>query len=119
MKSNDIPINNPCFECGQCCQHFRVSFYHGEIASHDHGYVPPELTTPITPHLACMKGTEKGGGKCIALAYSKDGGYRCSIYEKRPSPCREFNIRNEDGQLNPDCLKLRRAIGLPDPDELF
>jgi Fe-S-cluster containining protein len=104
--------DNPCFECGQCCQHFRVSFYHGEIAGTatgtGAGVVPAELTTQITPHLSCMKGTEKGGAPCVALRHSNEEGYRCSIYENRPSPCREFNILNDDGTVNLDCQKLQQ-----------
>ena len=101
-------VDNPCFECGQCCQHFRVSFYHGEIAGTGAGVVPTELTTQITPHLSCMKGTEKGRAPCVALRHSNEEGYRCSIYENRPSPCREFNILNDDGTVNQDCQKLQQ-----------
>ena len=112
-------VTNPCFDCGMCCQHFRVSFYHGEIAGNGTGLVPAELTTQITPHLACMKGTEKGGGACVALRYTAEEGYRCSIYEQRSSACREFNVFNEDGTINRRCQELqeiakqRKQQGLP------
>jgi Fe-S-cluster containining protein len=59
-----------------------------------------------------MKGTESGGKPCIALTHSGEHGYRCSIYQDRPSPCREFNILNEDGTENPACKRLRERIGL-------
>jgi len=59
-----------------------------------------------------MKGTEKGGAPCMALRHSKEEGWRCSIYDQRPSPCREFNIFNDDGTMNADCLKLRKQAGL-------
>ena len=98
---------NPCFECGQCCQSFRVSFYHGEIEGNGTGVVPAQLTSKVNDHLACMRGTEKGGAPCVALRYNAEEGYRCSIYEQRPIPCREFNILNEDGTLNPECQKLQ------------
>jgi Fe-S-cluster containining protein len=112
--------SNPCFECGQCCQKLRVSFYHGEIAADasgiaNHssaGIVPPELTVKLTPHLACMKGTEGGQQGCVALSHDAEQGYRCTIYEQRPSPCRAFNIFEDDGSLNPLCDKLRKAAGL-------
>ena len=67
---------------------------------------------PISPHLVCMKGTEQGGHHCIALEYAPQTGYRCSIYENRPSPCREFNPRNEDGSANLKCNELRQSAGL-------
>jgi Fe-S-cluster containining protein len=86
-----------------------VSFYHGEIVGNGTGVVPGELTTKLTEHLACMKGTEKGGAPCIALRHTEDAGWRCSIYEERPSPCREFNIINDDGTLNEDCQRLQKV----------
>ena len=111
------PINNPCFECGQCCQKLRVSFYHGEVLHLDKGQVigmvPPGLVTQLTPHMVCMTGTESGQQPCVALRHDDERGYRCNIYEQRPSPCREFNIFNEDGSVNPLCDKLRKAVGLP------
>ena len=112
--------SNPCFECGQCCQKLRVSFYHGEIAAdpneaqgnHSTGVVPSDLTVQLTPHLACMTGTETGNQGCVALSHDAEQGYRCTIYDQRPSPCRDFNIFEEDGSLNPLCDKLRKAAGL-------
>ena len=98
---------NPCFECGMCCQQFRVSFYQGEIAGNGIGTVPEDLTTTISPHLACMKGTEKGGAPCIALRHTELEGYRCSIYEQRSSTCREFNVLNDDGTPNQKCQELQ------------
>ena len=73
------------------------------------GIVPAQLTTKLTDHLACMKGTEKGGAPCIALRHTQEEGWRCSIYENRPTPCREFNILNEDGTPNPDCERLQQV----------
>lgn len=109
-------IDNPCFECGQCCQRLRVSFYHGEVLREDAaqpiGTVPARFVTQLTPHIVCMKGTETGKLGCVALRHDRVNGYRCSIYEHRPSPCREFNIFNEDGSLNPLCDKLRKEAGL-------
>ncbi len=100
--------DNPCAGCGACCRHFRVSFYHGELDTQPGGCVPAELTTWITPFRACMKGTEAGAGRCVAL---QDDG-RCSIYEHRPSVCREFPVFMEDGSMNPECLRLRAMYGV-------
>jgi Fe-S-cluster containining protein len=62
----------------------------------------------------CMKGTEQGGQRCVALRGELgQPGIHCSIYEHRPSPCREFPTWMEDGTPNPDCQRLRLAIGLP------
>jgi Fe-S-cluster containining protein len=100
--------NNPCFECGACCYHFRVSFYHGELDSQPGGFVPASLGAPITPFLACMRGTEQGG-RCVALA--EDG--RCTIYLQRPSTCREFPAYLPDDSANPECNRLRTLYKLP------
>ncbi|MFZ5502830.1 MAG: YkgJ family cysteine cluster protein [Pseudomonadota bacterium] len=100
--------NNPCFGCGVCCRHFRVSFYHGELDSQPGGYVPTNLTTQITPFRACMKGTEVGRGPCVAQ--HADG--RCGIYALRPSVCREFPVFMPDGSMNPECLRLRAMYGI-------
>lgn len=102
-----MDLTNPCFACGMCCQYLRVSFYHGEVACNGVGTVPEELTTRISTHFACMKGTEKGGAACIALRYTAEEGYSCSIYEKRSSACREFNVLNEDGTINEKCQELQ------------
>lgn len=99
---------NPCFDCNACCRHFRVSFYHGELDSQPAGRVPADMTVQISPFRACMKGTESGHGRCIAL--QEDG--RCSIYAQRPSVCREFPVFMEDGSMNPECLRLRALHGI-------
>jgi len=99
--------SNPCLSCGGCCAHFRVSFYFGELDR-------PDLVTPLTPWLVCMKGTEKGGGRCVALeGQPGQPGVRCSIYAQRPSPCRAFLAWDEQGQPNPDCQRIRAGLGLP------
>lgn len=99
---------NPCFGCGACCRYFRVSFYHGELDTQPGGCVPANLTVQITPFRACMKGTEAGRGPCVALQED----LRCSIYELRPSVCREFPAFMPDGTQNPDCLRLRERLGI-------
>ncbi len=93
---------NPCNDCGVCCSHFRISFYQGEIASLG-GVVPDELTVSVNAVMACMKNTEHGFKKCIAL---EDG--KCSIYYNRPSACREFPAILDDGSINPKCIELKK-----------
>lgn len=103
--------DNPCFGCGCCCRHFRVSFYQGEVDTQPGGLVPVDLTVPVTPFRVAMKGTEHGKGRCIA---QHDDG-RCGIYEQRPSVCREFPVFMEDGSMNPECIRLRRLYGIDVP----
>lgn len=103
---------NPCFDCGACCNHFRVSFYQGELESLG-GTVPDSLTESLTPFLVCMKGTEVGEGRCVALQGEPGkGGIRCGIYARRPSPCRAYHVWDDQGQPNPDCQRLRAPLGL-------
>lgn len=101
---------NPCFECGQCCRRLRVSFYHSEPG------LPDDLRIPISPFRVCIKGTEQGAasGGCVLLRHDVEQGYRCSQYELRPSPCREFNPIEADGTPNETCRRLRQEAGLPD-----
>jgi len=106
--------DNPCFGCSQCCRHYRVSFYHGELDTQPGGHVPAEMAVQVTPFRACMKGTEGGSVRCIAL--QNDG--RCGIYEHRPSVCREFPVFMPDGSMNPDCLRLRALRGIGSPEAL-
>ena len=115
QASNDGSIENPCLSCGACCAHFRVSFYWGEIATADgEGTVPPELVVQVGPLRAAMKGTETSQSRCIALKGDVGcSGVHCSIYEQRPSPCREFDAWLPDGQPDPDCQRVRAKYGLP------
>lgn len=110
METSD---ENPCLSCGACCQHFRVSFYCGELEEAKAGGVPSALASQIAPLRACMKGTESGGGRCAALIGEPgQPGIGCSIYAQRPSPCREYAVWGDDGEPNPDCQRLRAKIGL-------
>ena len=111
----DMPSNkqNPCLDCGVCCNHFRVSFYCGELSGENNGFVPVTLTSKINNTMACMKGTERGNGRCIALGGVIGEKIWCNIYTNRPTPCREFPVWLEDGTPNPDCQRLRLEAGLP------
>ena len=111
----DMPDSpdNPCIACGACCAYFRVSFYCGELSDGSGGLVPSELVSKINDVMVCMKGTEAGHGRCIALSGELgQAGISCSIYARRPTPCREFAAWLEDGNPNPQCQRLRAGIGL-------
>ena len=100
MKPDEDLLIDPCVDCGLCCQHFRISFYQGELASLG-GWVPDELTIQLNSTFAVMKETESGFKPCIALCDK-----RCSIYSKRPSPCRDFPSMI-DGEANPECIRIK------------
>lgn len=103
---------NPCMTCGACCAYFRVSFYWAE-GDDAGGGVPVSLTQQLTPHLRCMEGTNQKHSRCVALEGEIGAEVRCSVYENRPSPCREFAMSGEDGQINEACNRARARYGLP------
>jgi Fe-S-cluster containining protein len=104
---------NPCLECGICCTHFRISFYWGETDAAPGGFVPAEMTERLNHHLSCMKGSNQQPRRCSALSGTVGERVECAIYDRRPTPCREFPVYFDDGTPNPKCDELRATIGLP------
>jgi uncharacterized protein len=92
---------NPCLECGACCMSYRVSFYWAEAEG-----LAPAMTERLTPHIACMAGTNASRPRCAALQSGADGTVACAVYAQRPSPCREVEIGDEK------CNKARFRHGL-------
>jgi len=104
---------NPCMSCGACCACFRTSLYwtESDLASPDG--VPHCLTDHLQNHFLVMKGTDIPVPRCIALSGSIGGPVRCTIYEHRPTACRNFAPSWEDNALNERCDKARCKWGLP------
>jgi uncharacterized protein len=113
-----MSIQNPCLSCGACCGYFRVSFYWAEAESGG-GTVPDELTSKVNNHLSCMQGTESKPARCVALIGDIGSQVRCTIYEKRSTPCREFETHETDGSVNETCNRARAHYGLPPLTPLF
>lgn len=101
--SSDDTTDNPCLACGACCMSYRVSFYWAEP---DAAGLPPAMTEQLTPHIACMAGTNAARPRCGALRCGADGTVACTVYAHRPSPCREVQIGDEK------CNKARHRHGL-------
>jgi len=102
---------HPCQKCGACCAYFRVSFYwrEGDLASTP-APVPSELSQDLSDFLKIMKGTEeKRINRCIALDGKIGSRTSCTIYENRPSPCRNFTASFESGSRNKRCDEARCA----------
>lgn len=99
---------NPCLTCGACCNFFRISFYQGEVLA---GYPPESLVEPVGSRYACMKGTLQGG-RCVALEGTVGHSISCSIYSDRPNCCREYEVWDENGVINPRCNKARAKHNL-------
>lgn len=59
-----------------------------------------------------MKGTETISPRCIALEGHVGFNVRCSIYEHRPSTCRNFRLSWENNTGNILCDRARAVFGL-------
>lgn len=120
---------NPCQSCGACCAHFRVSFYWREADPSQPNSVPIEMTQKLDNFRSCMRGTDQKQPRCVALDGTIGESVNCTIYERRPTPCREFGVDWVDGDLVfsteglERCTRARTAKGLPplldtiDPEE--
>lgn len=106
-------MSNPCLSCGACCAHYRVSFYWSEAEAFLGGQVPAEMTVPLTPYFVAMQGSETKPPRCCALQGAIGTAVQCSIYEQRPSVCREIMYSGFAGQREEKCDKARLAHGLP------
>jgi hypothetical protein len=107
------PIH-PCQRCGACCAAFRVVFHWSEAAPHTlHG--PDEaLTVQVRPFEVAMRGTEAGTAlRCVALQGELGRDVTCTIYDRRPSPCRALQAAWEHGEPSPQCDRARARHGLP------
>lgn len=105
---------HPCLTCGACCASFRVAFYWREAEPREHASaVPGQFWEELTDQLRCMKGTSvKHNPKCVALQGQIGQRVGCSIYNNRPSPCRQFTASYENGEPNKRCDEARAKHGL-------
>jgi Fe-S-cluster containining protein len=105
-------MSNPCLSCGACCAYFRASFHWLETTAAADGITPAELTVPVSRHFVAMRGSDRRPPRCIALEGTIGNAVRCSIYDRRASPCREFQASWVDGVHNERCDRARAAHGL-------
>lgn len=75
--------------------------------------MPVELTEILDHHQRCMRGTWSSQPHCIALAGTVGVAVHCTIYDARPTPCRELRLTWEDGTHSPQCDRARERHGLP------
>lgn len=106
-----MDVENPCTTCGACCAAFRATFHWSE-ADDAGGTVPVGMTVDIDPFRRAMRGTQHVAPRCVALEGELGCQVSCTIYEQRPTVCREFTIAGEDGLANDKCDRARRSIGL-------
>lgn len=93
--------NLDCQDCGACCRHAYdlVPFGRKEQVALSH----PELVERRGKQLSIRRDPEKR--RCAALAGPSLGPYGCTIYDSRPSTCREFTAGSSS------CLDARRRVG--------
>jgi uncharacterized protein len=80
--------------------------------------VPVQWTEPQGLHRRAMRGTSVPQPRCQALDGTLGKQVSCTIYARRPSPCREFAWHGEGGRRHERCNAARARIGLaplPDP----
>ena len=109
-----------CQSCGACCAAFRVDFHPAELAGGAFAWgegVPQALTVPVTATLARMRGTDEGPPRCIALAGEIGQAVSCTIYDRRPGPCRDFAPFAALGIGDEGCARARRRHGMKPLDE--
>ncbi|TVR44206.1 MAG: YkgJ family cysteine cluster protein [Planctomycetota bacterium] len=106
-------MNHPCLTCGACCAFYRVSFHWSEGADVQSDGVPLEHLRDRSAILRDMRGTTDQPPRCSALAGIVGGACRCTIYQQRPSPCRDLQASYENGLPSPGCDRARAAHGLP------
>jgi Fe-S-cluster containining protein len=115
-----IANESPCITCGACCATFRVSFYWSEAELSLGGSVPISMTEQVSPQHRCMQGTNQKAPRCVALDGAIGQRVGCTIYDLRPSPCREFGVQWQEGYFTitaEDLVRCNRARvqwGLPE-----
>ncbi len=72
-----------------------------------------ELTEPLGHFRRVMKGTDSAAPRCAALMGTLKESVRCAIYDRRPTPCREFEASWANGAPNERCDRARIEAGLP------
>lgn len=100
---------NVCQSCGACCSSFRVDFHPAELTGGSFAWglgVPREMTLPVTANIVRMSGTDTSEPRCVALAGEVGKHVGCTIYDARPSPCREFDTEHAA------CNRARQRCGL-------
>jgi Fe-S-cluster containining protein len=103
-----LSTTHPCLRCGACCAVYRVAFHWLELE--EGAGVPEELTQRLDAHRLEMR--KRPDGRCLALSGQIGQSTACTIYERRPSVCRELLPAWEHGEPSPQCDRARQRFGL-------
>lgn len=104
-----------CTNCGACCATYPVIFSPQELDSESGGWVPAALAEnhTILSRCAYMRGTRDHPRRCVALKGTIGINASCEIYDRRPSPCRDFATEADAGKGDMRCGDARRLHDLP------
>lgn len=102
-----------CLRCGACCAAFRVDFHYADLETEEIPGVPVALAFPLIGRLWRMRGTDDAAPRCAALEGEVGVAVRCTIYDRRPGPCRDFAPYAPLGIGDDACDRARRRHGLP------
>jgi Fe-S-cluster containining protein len=105
-------VPNLCLSCGACCALYKVTFQLSEADDMKGGIVPVLLTVKIGESRRAMKGTEGKKPRCVALEGKIGAKVCCSIYDRRPTPCRIFRSSWDRDISNWLCDRARTIYGL-------
>lgn len=119
FKENERIARNPCMNCGACCVVYRASFYWSEVDDIREGGVPVHLTERVNNFRIAMRKKTVQDKRCIALHGVPGQNVRCTIYERRPSVCRNFEPSWKAGHDNPLCSRARALLGFDPPSQDF
>lgn len=103
MSIHNEDKENICLSCGACCATYRVSLYWSE--ARDLG-LEGTMIQKLNSWRICMAGTNQPSPRCLALKGTIGKDVICTVYSKRPSPCRELRQGDEK------CNKARARHGL-------
>ncbi len=110
----DAEAPSDCRRCGACC--FSESPRHARVTGDDHARLgdDAERLVVFLGNQAFMRLAELGGERACAALVAGDGRFACSVYEKRPTVCRELDRGSPAclGEIAGKAERPRRALAL-------
>lgn len=108
FADEEVEEKNPCLKCGACCIVFRATFCWTEGDDVTEAGVPVNLTEKVSP--LCRAMLRNDYDQCIALHGEPGQKVTCTIYNRRPSVCKDFD---PSGKIhNPACDWARALLNL-------
>ena len=100
VTTDEPEVDVPCGSCSFCCEKLSPFLSPEEISSgiYPVSFVnPPENSGFYGPAVVLFRNHETGG-----CGMFKDG--KCTIYDKRPKACRQFDCRKQHHPKIPDMV---------------